>query len=64
MTYLPDTNAWIGFLNTNGSKIQQRLQAVDPSAIRLCSIVNDLILVTHNTREFSRVATLKIEDWE
>jgi predicted nucleic acid-binding protein len=33
MTYLPDTNAWIGFL-------------------------------THNTREFSGIASLKIEDWE
>lgn len=28
------------------------------------ALVNDLVLVTHNTREFSRVATLKIEDWE
>lgn len=26
--------------------------------------VNDLILVTHNTSEFSRVADLKLEDWE
>ena len=24
----------------------------------------DLVLVTHNTREFSRVAGLKLEDWE
>jgi hypothetical protein len=29
-----------------------------------CALVNDLILVTHNTQEFSRVASLKIEDWE
>lgn len=132
MKYLLDTNAWISFLNVDGGKIQQRLQAVDPSAIRLCSIVkaelyfgaersnrreenlrlldelfsgidslsfddtaaiqygkirsnlasagtpigpndlmiasialaNDLILVTHNTREFSRVASLKLEDWQ
>lgn len=132
MKYLLDTNAWISFLNADGGKIQQRLQAVDPSTIRLCSIVkaelyfgaersnrreenlrlldelfsgidslsfddtaaiqygkirsnlasagtpigpndlmiasialaNDLILVTHNTREFSRVASLKLEDWQ
>jgi len=132
MTYLPDTNAWIGFLNADGSKVQQRLKATDSSDIRLCSVVkaelyfgaerssrreenlrllnelfagietldfddaaavqygeirrdlasagtpigpndlmiasialaNDLILVTHNTREFSRVESLKIEDWE
>ncbi len=132
MTYLPDTNAWIGFLNADGSKIQKRLKATDSSDIRLCSVVkaelyfgaqrsarreenlkllnelfagiksfhfddraaliygeirrdlasagtpigpndlmiasialaNDLILVTHNTREFSRVESLEIEDWK
>jgi len=37
MTYLPDTNAWIGFLNADGSKIQQRLKEADSSNIRLCS---------------------------
>lgn len=24
---------------------------------------HDLVLVTHNTREFSRIAGLRIEDW-
>jgi tRNA(fMet)-specific endonuclease VapC len=28
------------------------------------AVKNNLILVTHNTREFSRVAGLKLEDWE
>ena len=28
------------------------------------TIVNNLILVTHNTREFSRINGLKLEDWE
>lgn len=28
------------------------------------ALANDLILVTHNTREFGRVAGLQIEDWE
>ncbi|MCB9450917.1 MAG: type II toxin-antitoxin system VapC family toxin [Anaerolineaceae bacterium] len=32
--------------------------------IAAIALANDLILVTHNTREFGRVAGLKIEDWE
>ena len=39
---------------------------IGPNDLMIASIalVNDMVLVTHNTREFSRVATLKIEDWE
>ena len=32
--------------------------------IAAIALANDLVLVTHNTREFSRVTGLKIEDWE
>jgi len=32
--------------------------------IAAIAIVNNLILVTHNTREFSRVRDLRFEDWE
>lgn len=32
--------------------------------IAAIAIANSLTLVTHNTREFSRVAGLQIEDWE
>jgi tRNA(fMet)-specific endonuclease VapC len=32
--------------------------------IAATAIAHGLILVTHNTREFGRVAGLKIEDWE
>ena len=28
------------------------------------ALANDLTLVTHNTREFSRVPNLRLEDWE
>lgn len=31
---------------------------------RRFALANNLTLVTHNTREFSRVAGLRIEDWE
>jgi len=32
--------------------------------IAAIAVANDLILVTHNLREFSRVPGLKLEDWE
>jgi len=32
--------------------------------IAAIALVNDLILLTHNTREFRRVEILIIEDWE
>ena len=32
--------------------------------IAAIAIANDLILITHNTREFSRVEGLAIEDWQ
>jgi len=32
--------------------------------IAAIALANDLILVTHNTSEFSRVPALKIEDWQ
>jgi tRNA(fMet)-specific endonuclease VapC len=32
--------------------------------IAAIALAHDLTLVTHNTREFGRVAGLKIEDWE
>ena len=39
---------------------------IGPYDMQIAAIANihDLILVTHNTREFSRIAWLKIEDWE
>jgi len=32
--------------------------------IAAIALANDLILITHNTREFGRVDSLQIEDWE
>ena len=32
--------------------------------IAAIALANNLILVTHNTAEFSRVGNLEIEDWE
>ncbi|NEO94064.1 MAG: type II toxin-antitoxin system VapC family toxin [Moorea sp. SIO3G5] len=51
MTYLLDTNVCIRLLNNTSPAVTSRL-------------ANNLILVTHNTAEFSRVRGLQIEDWE
>jgi tRNA(fMet)-specific endonuclease VapC len=32
--------------------------------IAAIALANNLILVTHNTREFSRIPELRLEDWE
>lgn len=32
--------------------------------IAAIGLANDATVVTHNTREFSRIADLKLEDWE
>ena len=32
--------------------------------ISAIALANDCVLVTHNTAEFSRIAGLKLEDWE
>jgi tRNA(fMet)-specific endonuclease VapC len=39
---------------------------IGPYDLLIASIAyaNDLILVTHNTREFIHIAKLKLEDWE
>ena len=39
---------------------------IGPNDLLIASIAiaNNLILVTHNTREFSRVDGLRLEDWE
>lgn len=39
---------------------------IGPNDLQIAAIAlaNDLTLVTHNTREFSRVQGLKLEDWE
>jgi tRNA(fMet)-specific endonuclease VapC len=130
--YLLDTNVCIRILNGSSAAVAARLQATNPSDVRLCSVVkaellygarrservesnlrllhrffapleslpfddrcaqeaglirldlersgrpigpndlliaatargNDLVLVTHNAREFSRVPRLQVEDWE
>ena len=41
----------------------QRIGALD-LLIAATALANDLVLVTHNTAEFSRVPGLRLEDWQ
>ncbi len=47
-------------LLTNGTPIP----VLNDLLIAAIAIANDLTLVTHNTREFTRIPELKLEDWE
>ena len=52
-----------------GGRIRAQLAVGTPIGpydvqIAVIALANNLTLVTHNTREFSRVARLRIEDWE
>lgn len=46
--------------------LQKRGTPIGPydTQIAAIALVNDFTLVTHNTREFSRVLDLNLEDWE
>ncbi len=57
MRYLLDTNICVTYLNSRSTVVRDRLRSLIP-------LVNNLILVTHNTRELERVDGLQLEDWE
>jgi tRNA(fMet)-specific endonuclease VapC len=48
------------------AQVEKQGTPVGPFDLQIASIalLNGLILVTHNTKEFSRIKKLKIEDWE
>jgi len=41
-----------------------QLIGLNDMLIAAIALANDMILVTHNQREFSRIAGLRLEDWE
>jgi len=49
MKYLLDTNICIHFFRGNFNLIE--------------IIANNLIMVTENTKEFNRIASIKLENW-
>lgn len=48
------------------AELERKGSPIGPYDLQIASIAlaNELILVTHNTREFSRVPNLPLEDWE
>jgi tRNA(fMet)-specific endonuclease VapC len=48
------------------AQLEKKGTPIGPYDLQIAAIalVNNLVLVTHNTREFSRVEGLRIEDWE
>ena len=44
LIYLPDTNAWIGYLRRKDVALVQRFLQTDPGDLRLCSIVLGVLL--------------------
>jgi len=44
--------------------VQERLIGPNDLMIAATAIANDIVLVTHNQKEFSRIAGLRLEDWE
>lgn len=48
------------------TKLEKRGTPIGPNDLLIAAIaiVNEVVLVTHNTREFGRVEGLKYEDWE
>lgn len=48
------------------AELERTGRVIGPHDLQIAAIAlhHGLILVTHNTREFTRVAGLKLEDWE
>lgn len=48
------------------SRLEKSGQPIGPYDLQIASlaVLNNLTLVTHNVKEFSRIKELKIEDWE
>lgn len=60
MMYIPDTNAWIRFLNPGPSLVKKRLASTDPALLRFCSVVKaELYFGAENsTRKSANLAML------
>ncbi len=63
---LPFDDLAADFYGQERARLARLGQSIGPNDLMIASIAlaNNLTLVTHNTREFSRVANLQFEDWE
>src|SRR6266508_3930181 len=65
-TVLPFDTAAAEIAGQNGANLAAKGTPIGPHDLQIAAIAlaYDLTLVTHNTREFSRVVGLRLEDWE
>lgn len=63
---LPFDDASAHIFGTIRAQLEKKVTPIGAYDLQIAAIAiaNDLTLVTHNTREFSRILELKIEDWE
>lgn len=63
---LPFDDAAAASYATIRANLENRGLPIGPNDLQIAAIAaaNQLVLVTHNVREFSRVNGLEIEDWE
>jgi tRNA(fMet)-specific endonuclease VapC len=63
---LPFNDAAAEIYAENRARLEKVGLKIGPNDLQIAAIAlaNNLILVTHNTSEFGRVAGLKIEDWQ
>lgn len=65
-TSLPfDDRAALTYGNIRSS-LEKTGRPIGPNDLLIASVAisNDIILVTHNTKEFQRIKGIKVEDWE
>lgn len=65
-TSLPFDDAAADLYGSIRANLERQGTPIGPNDILIAAIAlaNNLILVTHNTREFSRVTGLQLEDWQ
>ena len=63
---LPFDDASAHIFGTIRAQLEKKVTPIGAYDLQIAAIAiaNDLTLVTHNTREFSRISELKFEDWE